>query len=202
MTFDGVAVATAPGRVMTPRPTSEQLVAAAWRCLGERTARVADVGTGSGALAVAVAKRCPQADVWATDTSPAACLIARANVRRHGLDGRVFVRNGDLLDPLPGRFDVIVANLPYVAAGAAADHPELVGEPFDAVFAAGDGLDPYRRLVAAASDRLVGGGVLVLQLHRRVVAARRTDLRALAAVLGSVGGAGSGGGLPALEAAA
>ena len=82
---------------------------------------------------------------------------------------------------MDGRFDVIAANLPYVPASAAADYPELDAEPFDAVFAAGDGLEPYRRLVDAAVTRLTDSSVLLLQLDRRPVAARRSELPALQA---------------------
>jgi release factor glutamine methyltransferase len=179
VTFNGLALTSAPGSVMTPRPASEQLVAAAVACVGSGAARVADVGTGSGAIAVAIADACPQAEVWATDVTGAAVALARANVRRHGLEGRVFVRRGDLLDPLTGSFALIVANLPYLAAAAAARHPDLATEPFDAVFAPGDGLDPYRRLIHTAWARLAPEGVLLFQLHRRVVRARRAELPAL-----------------------
>jgi release factor glutamine methyltransferase len=96
----------------------------------------------------------------------------------------VFVERGDLLDPVPGTLDLIVANLPYLAAATAARHPDLWGEPFDAVFAAGDGLDPYRRLVAAAGARLTAGGALLLQLRRRVVASTRDELPQLGHALG------------------
>ena len=183
MTFNGLELVTSPGRVMTPRATSEQLVAAARAHVGDRGSRVVDVGTGGGAIAIAVAKACPRAEVWATDTSREAVALARANVRRHRLGRRVVVRQGDLLSSVSGRFDVIAANLPYVAASAAADHPELHAEPFGAVFSAGDGLEPYRRLVAAAATRLVDGGVLLLQLDRRLVAAGRNELRALRSAL-------------------
>jgi release factor glutamine methyltransferase len=168
---------------MTPRPASEQLVAAAAARVGGRRARIADVGTGSGAIAIALATVCPRAEVWATDASHCAVALARENVRRHGLEGRVVVRRGDLLGPVPGLFDVVVANLPYIASSSAADHPELEREPFAAVFAAGDGLEPYRRLVDTAPARLADDGVLLLQLHRRVVAAGRAELPALRAAL-------------------
>ncbi len=164
---------------MIPRPASEALVAAAVARVGRSEARVADVGTGSGAIAVAIANACPRADVWATDTSFPALALARANVRRHGLEGRVFVRHGDLLDPVPGSLDVVAANLPYIAASTAARHPELEAEPFAAVFSPGDGLGPYRRLADAATTRLAEDGVLLLQLHRRVVEATRAELPAL-----------------------
>jgi release factor glutamine methyltransferase len=179
VTFNGLALTSAPGRVMTPRPASEQLVAAAVACVGSGPARVADVGTGSGAIAVAIADACPQAKVWATDVAPAAVALARANVRRHGLEGRVFVRRGDLLDPVTGSFDLIVANLPYVPVAAATRHPELDIEPFAAVFAAGDGLHPYRRLIDTAWARLAPEGALLFQLYRRVVGTCRAELPAL-----------------------
>jgi release factor glutamine methyltransferase len=186
--FNGLALLSAPGRVMNPRPASEQLVAAAVARIGARSACVADVGTGSGAVAIAIASACPQAEVWATDTSRHAVALARANVGRHGLERRVFVRHGDLLAPVPGRLDLIVANLPYLSAPTAAIHPELRAEPFAAVFAGGDGLEPYRRLVDSAITRLADGGVLLLQLHRRVVVAGRDELAALRAALGMPAG--------------
>jgi release factor glutamine methyltransferase len=146
--FDGLTLLTAPRSVMTPRPASERLVAVASAYLDGRACDVADVGTGSGALAIAIAKRCPNVKEWATDTSSSACVLAEANVRRHSLEERVFVCQGDLLTPVPGRLGLIVANLPYLAAGTAVAHPELAEQPFTPVFAPGDGLDPYRRLLA------------------------------------------------------
>ena len=183
--FNGLPLATAPGRVMTPRAASEQLVAAACARLAGRPARVADVGTGSGAIAVAIANACPCAEVWATDISCSAVALARANVRRHGLEDRVIVRRGDLLKPVPGPVDLIVANLPYLAASTAARHPDLASEPAAAVFVAGDGLEPYRRLVDAAANHLTEDGGLVLQIDRRVVAASRGGLPLLRAALGN-----------------
>src|ERR1051325_6319964 len=98
--FNGLALETAPGRVMTPRASSEQLVATACARLAGRPARVADIGTGSGAIAIAIAIPSPTAEVWATDSSRAAVALARPNVRRHRLEDRVFVRHGDLLAPI------------------------------------------------------------------------------------------------------
>ncbi len=181
--FNGVSLLSLPGKVMTPRPASEQLVATARPRLAGRRARVADVGTGSGALALAIARECPGVEVWATDTSRCAVLLARVNVRRHGLDDRVFVRRCDLLDEVPAPVDLIVANLPYLPASAAAEHPDLWAEPFASVFAPGDGLGPYRRLVNAATSWLAGDGELLLQLHRQVLAATRAELPALGAAL-------------------
>jgi release factor glutamine methyltransferase len=181
--FNGLRLESAPGEVMTPRVTSERLVAEACGRI-DGPARVADVGTGSGALAVAIAAARPEAQVWATDVDTRAVRLARANVVRLGLAGRVRVRRGDLLEPVPGPLDVIVANLPYLAAAAAASHPDLRAEPFDAVFAPGDGLDPYRRLVTGATTELSAGGALVLQLYGRVVVAERDELAELDALLG------------------
>jgi release factor glutamine methyltransferase len=183
--FNGLALLTAPGRVMTPRASSKQLVAAACACLAGRRARVADVGTGSGAIAIAIATACPNVEVWATDTNLRAVALAGTNVRRLRLEDRVFVRHGDLLAPVPGRVDLIVANLPYVAASTAAQHPDLLSEPADAVFAVGDGLEPYRRLVDAAAARLADDGALFLQLHKRLVVASRAEIPALRVALGN-----------------
>jgi release factor glutamine methyltransferase len=184
ITFFGLPLSAWPGRVMTPRRTSEQLVAEALRLLGDRPARVADVGTGSGALAIAIASRAPRAAVWATDTSPRAVRLARRNVRRLGLEGRIAVCRGDLLDSVPGSLDLVVANLPYLPWSAASTHPDLAAEPGDAVFADGDGLGPYRRLVAASEERLTEGGALALQLHGEIVVASREELPALSDALG------------------
>lgn len=185
VSFYGLPLRTAPGRVMMPRPATEQLVAAALEWLGERPARVVDVGTGSGALAIAIAAAAPQAEIWATDTSRCAVALARVNVRLHGLCGRVHVRHGDLLESLPGPVELIVANLPYLPTAAAPRYPDLAAEPSEAVFAAGDGLDPYRRLAATSEAWLSLEGAVAIQLHRRVVVTRREELADLRAALDS-----------------
>ncbi len=181
--FCGLALDTQPGFVMTPRPASERLVETALAVVGDGPATVADVGTGSGALAVAVAAGAPLARVWATDASAAAVALACENVRRHGLLHRVVVLHGDLLDPVPRPVDLVVANLPYLPAGERAQHADLAGEPADAVFAARDGLGPYRRLLDACEEGLAPGGALVLQFRRQVLLARRDGLGALRARL-------------------
>lgn len=182
-TFYGLELATLPGLVMTPRQASEQLVTSVVDRLGERRALVADVGTGSGAIAVAIAVAVPRVHVWATDSSGQAVQLARANADRHGVGDRVTVRKGDLLEPVPARVDLIVANLPYLPLADAAQYPDLEQEPTAALFASGDGLEHYRRLVAAAEERLLPGGALVIQLHRRVLVAERDELDLLAARL-------------------
>lgn len=181
--FNGLFLATRPGRVMTPRGASEQLVTAAVERVGFTSARVVDVGTGTGAIAVAIAAAAPNVHLFATDTSRCSVALARANVRRHGLGDRVTVCHGDLLEPVPGPIDLVVANLPYLAAADADRYPDLAGEPPAAVFASGDGLDPYRRLLAACAERLDDGAAVVIQLHRRVLAVTRAELPALRASL-------------------
>jgi release factor glutamine methyltransferase len=172
--FCGLSLLTAPGQVMTPRPATEQLVATAAARIGDRPALVADVGTGSGAIAVSLALAAPGAEIWASDVSAAAVLLARANAHRFGVSDRVHATRGDLLEPLPGGLDLIVANLPYLPRGE--DRPQLAGEPEQAVYADGDGLGPYRRLLAAAAEKLRPDGAVVLQLHRRVLVFEREEL--------------------------
>jgi release factor glutamine methyltransferase len=180
--FGGLELVTSP-LVMTPRETSAGLVARAAEHLGGRPGVVVDVGTGSGAIALAVAEAAPRVIVWATDASVAAVELAELNARRAGLDHRVAVRHGNLLEPFPGTADVIVANLPYLPLRERHGHPELVSEPEDAVFADGDGLGIVRRLVAAARRRLAPDGLLALQVRGRTHAARRPELHVLERVL-------------------
>jgi release factor glutamine methyltransferase len=181
-TFGGLELATSPF-VMTPRETSTALVACATNHLGGEPGVVVDVGTGSGAIALAIAKAAPRASVWATDTSPAAVELARLNAQRAGLGGRIAVRRGNLLDPFPGRADVIVANLPYLPLSERNIHPELESEPVSAVYAEGDGLGLVRRLVASARRRLMPDGLLALQVRGRIHAAPMHELHLLEQLL-------------------
>jgi release factor glutamine methyltransferase len=162
---------TAPGRVFTPRPTTERLVDAALERIDSEPLRVADVGTGTGAVAVALAVNRPEIEVWATDTNKDAVDLARANAERHGVADRVHVLHGDLLASVPMPMDVVVANLPYLPE---TEHDELYDdEPAEAVYAPGDGLDPYRRLLNVCRDgKLVSpGGTVLIQFRREPLAA-------------------------------
>jgi release factor glutamine methyltransferase len=181
-TFVGLPLFTA-GSVMTPRPATEQLVAAALDRIGGGPARVVDVGTGSGAIAIAIANAAPASEVWATDNSSSAVTLARANVRRHELQDRVTVVHGDLIEGVPGEIDLVVANLPYLPIADAANYPELAGEPSTALFGAADGLGVYRRLLEACKVRLAGDASVVIQLHRSVLAANVSGLPGLRAQL-------------------
>jgi release factor glutamine methyltransferase len=178
VTFDGARVATRPGIVMTPRPRTTALVDLAVESIESRPARVADVGTGTGAVAIAVARRAPGARIWATDDDEAAVALARANVLRHGLQGRVEVLLGNLLEPVPGGLDLVVANLPYHAAARSRGPTAnvLSREPAHAIYARGDGLQPYRDLIDACRAQLDVRGALVIQLYGSVLSAGREAL--------------------------
>jgi release factor glutamine methyltransferase len=160
--------------VLVPRPDSESLVETALVDLGGRRRRgsklqVADVGTGSGAIGLAIAHYCPWTEVWAIDISPAATTVAAANAARLGLAGRFKVLAGDLLSApeLPNglAFDLIVANLPYVP-GPAIDGLEptvALFEPRLALDGGENGLALIHRLIPQAAARLVRGGALGLE---------------------------------------
>jgi release factor glutamine methyltransferase len=140
-------------RVLIPRPETELLVDSALG-LGYG-AHVLDVGTGSGAVALAVKDERPDLDVSGSELSEGALEVARANGRRLGIDVRWL--HGDLLDGMPDEFDAVLANLPYVAESErAALAPEISHEPQDALFAGPDGLAPIRALLGqlAARDRV------------------------------------------------
>jgi release factor glutamine methyltransferase len=150
--------------------------------------RIADVGTGSGAIAVTLAKERPDALVFATELSPEALAVARANAERHG--ATVTFLEGDLATPLAPHapFDLIVANLPYIATGALAGlPPEVRAEPALALDGGADGLALVRRLVAAAPALLATGGALALEIGagqaaetaRLCAAAGLVDVRAV-----------------------
>jgi release factor glutamine methyltransferase len=179
-TFHNLQLETAPGRVFTPRPTTEALVDAALERIDGVPMRVADIGTGSGAIAVALAVKKPHVEIWATDTNENAVTLARANAERLGVADRVHVVHGNLLDPLPAPMDLIVANLPYLPETER--DARYDGEPDDAVYAPGDGLDPYRRLLDACKDgKLQTGGTVLLQYRGEPFAAdcwQLEDLRA------------------------
>jgi release factor glutamine methyltransferase len=168
--FHGLTFITDPGRVFTPRATTESLVDAALDRLGDRPARVADVGTGSGAVAITLALRAPAIEVWASDTCGRALALASLNAERLG--AQVHVVKGDLLDGLPRDLDLIVANLPYLAPGT----PGYDEEPDAAVFSSGDGLDHYRRLLAGAADHLAEDGGVLIQFDGEVLEAERSEL--------------------------
>ncbi|HYY03518.1 MAG TPA: HemK family protein methyltransferase [Gaiellaceae bacterium] len=182
-TFYDLPFTLAPGRVFSPRPATERLVRAALERIDGGRKRVADVGTGSGAIAVSLAANRPQIEVWAVDKSRDAVELARENARRNGVADRVHVVEGDLLDPVPEPVHVVVANLPYLPDSL--HDARYDDEPPEAIYAPGDGLDPYRRLLNACRDgKLVTpGGVVLIQFHREALAANCWQLEDLRAEL-------------------
>jgi release factor glutamine methyltransferase len=156
--------------VLIPRPESEIIVQAALDVVqqGARV-HVADIGTGSGCLAVTIASERPSARILATDVSGDALEVAQRNATRHHVDMRVGLALGDLLpDQLApdSGLDLIVSNPPYVPVGERATlQPEVRDhEPANALFAGPDGLDVIRRLIPAAAQRLKPGGHLVFEI--------------------------------------
>jgi len=163
--FHGLALEVGPG-VLDPRPDTETLVDWALETLCDRSTalpapRCVDLGTGSGAIALALKAAHPAADVVATDVSPEALTIARRNAERLALT--VAFTESDWWRGLSGRqFDLIVSNPPYIAA----DDPHLAAlrhEPIGALTPGGDGLDALRRIVEGSNAHLVSGGWLLLE---------------------------------------
>jgi release factor glutamine methyltransferase len=161
--------------VLVPRPETEGLVVRGIDlCKQSERPRIVDVGTGSGAVAIALAKHLPQAEITATDRSAAALAVARSNLRRHGLEDRVRLHEGDLLaDPaLAGPWDVIVSNPPYVREDEFAGLPRDVREhePREALVAGPRGVEVIERLAVEAAERLTAGGWLILEAGPGVAA--------------------------------
>jgi release factor glutamine methyltransferase len=158
--------------VLVPNPDTEVLVqrAVALAREADRPLRVADAGTGSGSIAVAIAHYAPQVEVWASDISRDALDVAARNVAKHGLTDRVHLACGDLLEPLPGMFDLVCANLPYVAPGT--DLPrEVTAQPSGALFASKNGAELVLRLIQAAPARLKPGGRLLAEIDPPIISA-------------------------------
>jgi release factor glutamine methyltransferase len=152
--------------VLISRPETEHLAEKVIELASDFDApHIVDVGTGSGAIAVALAHKLPQASITATDISSRALALAEENAKRNGVAVRFLA--GDLLEPVEGeRFEIIVSNPPYVAM---ADRDSLdvevrEYEPALALFAGEDGLEIYHRLIPAAFDALTPGGFVVLEI--------------------------------------
>lgn len=162
--FRELELTIAPG-VLIPRPETEELVDHALALLaGRETARVVDIGTGSGAIALALARARPGWEVHATEASEAAVAIARENTRRLGLEERLHPRHGEWLADLPGPWDMVVSNPPYIPD----DDPHLergdvAFEPRAALAAGPDGLDALRELARRVPPTLAPGGWLLVE---------------------------------------
>jgi release factor glutamine methyltransferase len=184
--FWGLDLVVTPA-VLIPRPETEHIVevvveivrgekptsakgAQMWGTEWDQPGRpkIADVGTGSGAIALALAKELPNADVLATDVSAEALEVARANAARLQLESRIRFERSDVLDAVSrdGSFDFVVSNPPYVALSEADKVQDVVKkfEPKQAVFAGEHGLDIIRRLIPQSHEALRPGGYLVMEI--------------------------------------
>jgi release factor glutamine methyltransferase len=172
--FWGLEFEIGPG-VLIPRPETEHVIEVGLERIGERRAeplRIADVGTGSGCIAIALARELPGAEIVATDISAAALDYAQRNAARHSVSNRIQFLKADLLeaaiDPghAEGGFDLIVSNPPYVGRNDSANLPREVREhePAEALFAGDDGLEIYPALIEQAAGKLAPNGILVLEL--------------------------------------
>jgi release factor glutamine methyltransferase len=166
--FWGLDFEVGPG-VLVPRPETELIVEEAQRVVGSPGSPgprlVADVGTGSGCLAVTLARDFGDAAFVATDSSRAALAFASRNAARHGVASRIALVETDLLEGVDGPFDLIVSNPPYVPEGDVPSLPPEVRqfEPIEALVGGADGLDVIRRLLVHAEARLRAGGFLVFE---------------------------------------
>jgi release factor glutamine methyltransferase len=157
--------------VLIPRPETEQLVEMAlqWATDSVGALNIADVGTGSGAIAVTLAVHLPEAHVIGIDTAPATLVVAQRNAARHGVTDQLHCVQGNLLSPLARSLHLIVANPPYLSQDELTMAPPEVAhwEPRSALDGGQDGLAIIRQLLGMASDRLRAGGALLVEIGAR-----------------------------------
>ena len=165
--------------VLIPRPETELLVeqAISWLEANPQRRWAADIGTGSGCLAIALAVNVADLLVVAGDFSPEALQVAHDNALKHGVEARLEIKECDLLDglhpPTQARFDLIFANLPYIPSGTLQKLAVSQWEPLQALDGGEDGLDHIRRLLKQAPDKLAPGGLLLLETESSLGAAVR-----------------------------
>jgi release factor glutamine methyltransferase len=167
--FYGLAMHVTPS-VLIPRPETEHLVEAVLKLLpADKPQAIADIGTGSGAIAIALAAHLPLAQITALDISPEALAVAESNARKHNVANRIRFVQSDLFAAVsdePATFDAIVSNPPYVAETDRRTLSREVRdyEPATALFAGETGLDVYRRLIPGGRVALKAGGLLALEI--------------------------------------
>lgn len=183
--FYGLEFRVGPG-VLIPRPETETLVeetiAVAARLESGQGTIIADVGTGSGIVAISLAILLPHSKMYATDISSTALSTARDNAGRHDVDARISFLDGDLLEALPERVDIVAANLPYLSTDTISELEPEIGlyEPREALDGGPDGLEVVRRLMRQASEHLRPGGAMLLELDPwQMDAASQAALEAL-----------------------
>lgn len=182
--FFGHDFYVAPG-VLIPRPESELLVEKTLDMVKSefpyRDPVIAEIGTGSGAIAISLALHLPNAKIYASDISPRALNIARVNCEKHGVQDRVHLLEGDLLDPLPEPVDIILANLPYIGDEELSElSAEIrIFEPMEALAGGRQGMDKVRQLLSKARGRLRPRGSILLEIgagQGRAVSSLAEDL--------------------------
>lgn len=164
--------------VLIPRPETELIIDLAVAAVDRSPQRDrlaegvwADLGTGSGAIALGLAHAFPRATIVAVDNSPEALAVAQGNIRRYGMADRITLYPGSWFQPLAahrGQFSALVSNPPYIPAGLLATlQPEVIGhEPTQALDGGGDGLDDLRTLATQAPDYLIPGGLWLVEMMR------------------------------------
>lgn len=150
--------------VLDPRGDTETLIAEALSY--DPPARLLDLGTGSGAIAVTLLGEWPEARAVATDLSPAALAVAAQNGERHGVMARLEVRKSDWFEAVHGKYDLILSNPPYISEVEMADlAPEVMGyDPHMALTPGGDGLAPYRAVARGAGAHLTPNGRVIVEI--------------------------------------
>ncbi len=151
--------------VIIPRPETELMVEKAIVLVERRGfTTIADIGTGSGAIAISLALNLPRVTVYATDISAAALEVAARNVKKHGVEERVVLFQGNLLEPLPARVDLIIANLPYVRSVAIPKEGPLSYEPALALDGGEDGLRVITLFLSRVAPKLNAEGCLLMEI--------------------------------------
>ena len=164
--FWSVTLKVSPA-VLIPRPDTETLVEVALKLCAHPPARILDLGTGSGALLLACLSEWPNATGLGVDASLAALAVAQENAQSTGLAGRANFRLGDWGEGLNERFDLILSNPPYIAETEELSQEVRTFEPASALFAGGDGLDDYRRILPQLPGLLNPGGLAVLEIGHK-----------------------------------
>jgi release factor glutamine methyltransferase len=156
--------------VLIPRPETELLVEAAIQWLTDHPSRhvVADVGTGSGAIAVVLADTFADLEITAIDISPTALEIAKKNCETYNHQDKIKFLQNDLLEGLSQKFDLIIANLPYIPSATLLQLPELQYEPQNALDGGEDGTKYISRLLQQAVDRIKPGGMILLEIEATI----------------------------------
>lgn len=152
-------------RVLIPRPETELLVDVALDIAKKHDISViADIGTGCGAIAICLALKLPEDKIYAIDISASALEVASININKYGLERRICLLHGDLLEPLPDPVDLIIANLPYVKTEEIVPGSPISFEPRLALDGGRDGLDIIRKLLNQVSRKLRPGGHLLIEI--------------------------------------